>query len=43
MGLLDEVAPPQYTSRIRQDSHVNRDHGGILLNNWATLAGLGTG
>ena len=35
-GLLDDGG-------ILQDSHINRDHGGIFLNRWAIVAGLRLG
>ena len=38
-GLLDEVMP-QHTGRILQNSHINRNHSGILLNRWAVAAWL---
>ena len=31
---------PQHACRILQDSDINRDHGGILLNRCAIVAGL---
>jgi hypothetical protein len=39
MGLLDEVMP-QHTGRILQNSDINRNHSGILLNRWAVVAWL---
>ena len=38
-SLLDE-AMPQNAGRILQDSHINRDHGGVVLNRWVTVARL---
>ena len=31
---------PQYAGRILQDSHINRDNGGIFLDRWVIVAGL---
>jgi hypothetical protein len=33
MGLLDD-------DEILQDSHINRDHSGIIFNHWVIVAGL---
>ena len=38
-GLLHEVVP-EHTGRILQDSHINRDHRGILLNDRPILTEL---